>query len=416
VSEALSVERRFDSFSVNSFRWFFLASLFLYGAINSLLMVRGYLVFHLTGSFAALGTIALSVLIPAFFATLYGGVIADRMSKRLLIAVGLSVMGLFALWIGSMLVLDRLAFWHVMLSSAVHGGAFGLISAAWYSVTAEVVPQRMIMNAVSWTMGGQNITRLVMPAVFGYILSLTTIANAYFLMCALFFLAALLMLRVRLQSLDDMGNQEKQKRKSKPRGKHFQSFVEGITYTRSQPAVAALVLANMLLSGLSLPFLMLLPGYVKDVLQAGPEGLGLMVSFTSIGALVVTFFLTTMTAVRRGIWFLLAGMLMGLSLIAFVIVKLPWGMYPLLALMGAGLALRQSLAPSLCQAYVAMGYRGRVGSLISMQMTAGQIGTFLIGWLADISSVQMAFIVMGALLAACSAGFLLSSSPLRRMK
>lgn len=407
--EELSVAHRFASFGISGFRWFFLASLFLYGAINSLLVVRGYLVFELTHSFAALGSIALAILLPAFFATLYGGVIADRMSKRLLIAIGLGVMGLFALWIGAMLALGYLVFWHVLLSSAVHGGAFGLISAAWYSVASEVVPRPMIMNAVSWTMGGQNITRLMMPALFGYILSLTGIDIAYFLMSALFFLAALLMLRVKLQPPDNASDSHREK------GKQLKAFIEGIRYTRSQPAIANLALANIALAALSLPFLMLLPGYVKNVLQVGPDELGLMVSFTSVGALVATFFLTTMTAVRRGALFLLSGVVIGLALMVFVNVSF-WGLYVLLALIGAGLATRQSLAPSLCQTYVDPAYRGRVGSLISMQMTAGQVGTFAIGWLADISSAQSAFAVMGGLLAVVSLVFLLAAGPLRGLQ
>jgi hypothetical protein len=42
--------RTFDSLSEQSFRWLFIASLGIFGATNSLILVRGYLVFELTGS------------------------------------------------------------------------------------------------------------------------------------------------------------------------------------------------------------------------------------------------------------------------------------------------------------------------------------------------------------------------------
>jgi hypothetical protein len=70
--------RTFDSLSDDGFRWFFIASLAVFGATNSLIFVRGYLVFEITGSYAALGGLGLAGVVPGIFATLYGGVIADR--------------------------------------------------------------------------------------------------------------------------------------------------------------------------------------------------------------------------------------------------------------------------------------------------------------------------------------------------
>ena len=47
--------------------------------------MRGCRVFHLTGSFAALGTMALASAIPSLLASPVGGAIGDRATKKTVI-------------------------------------------------------------------------------------------------------------------------------------------------------------------------------------------------------------------------------------------------------------------------------------------------------------------------------------------
>ena len=84
-------------------------------------------------------------------------------------------------------------------------------------------------------------------------------------------------------------------------------------------------------------------------------------------------------------------------------------------LSGAGLALRNSLAHTLCQTYVADAYRGRVTSLLALQMTAAQAGTFLVGLAAAWLGPRWALAGMGLVLAAVSLGALALLAPLRRL-
>ena len=402
---------RFSSFKVPGFSHFFLASLFLYGGINSLLVVRGYLVFNLTGSYTDLGTLALATLVPSFFSTLYGGVIADRLPKTLFIGGGLIVMGLFALWLALLIYWQVIALWHVMVSSVVHGFVFGLISAAWYSIVPEVVPRHLIMNAVSINMGGQNITRLIVPALCGFLLGITGTDTVHLLMGLLFIIAGLLMFKVPVQQIKDKSDAAPKENKSP-----HSSFIEGLQYTRANPAIAALVMANILISALSLPFLLVLPGYVKGVLGQGPEVLGIIVSITSIGALAASVFMSTMRPKHRGNLFMVASLLMGFAFFGFANAKPLWLVYIMVLFIGLGMAIRQSLVATLCQTYVDEDYRGRVSSLLSLQMTAGQLGTFIVGWCSEEISAPAAFMGMGLLLAAVSFLFLLFAGSLRKMQ
>ncbi len=48
-------------------------------------LVRGVLAYEITGSFTALGFMALATSVPGFLATPLGGVIADRVPKKTVI-------------------------------------------------------------------------------------------------------------------------------------------------------------------------------------------------------------------------------------------------------------------------------------------------------------------------------------------
>ena len=91
-TEAHEGRKTFDSLSDDAFRWFFIDSLAVFGATNSLILVRGYLVFEMTGSYAALGGLGLAGVVPGVLAALYGGVIADRWPKFRVVQVGQSLM------------------------------------------------------------------------------------------------------------------------------------------------------------------------------------------------------------------------------------------------------------------------------------------------------------------------------------
>ena len=65
--------RTFDSFSDPEFRWFYLALLGQMAAMNMQMLIRGYLVYDLTESFAALGVISLGSAVPMLTLSVFGG-------------------------------------------------------------------------------------------------------------------------------------------------------------------------------------------------------------------------------------------------------------------------------------------------------------------------------------------------------
>ena len=193
----------FDSLSADGFRWFFIASLAVFGATNSLILVRGFLVFEITGSYAALGGLGLAGRRSRGPGHLYGGVIADRWPKFRVVQIGQSLMAGFAFAVGALLYLDRLEFWHLLVSTFAQGGIFGMLAPSWQSIIPEIVGPQRLMNAAALNMGGMNVVRLVMPAACGFALGVTETEYVYFAIGAMFVAATLALARAHRVAADE---------------------------------------------------------------------------------------------------------------------------------------------------------------------------------------------------------------------
>jgi MFS family permease len=409
--------KTFDSLSDDGFRWFFIASLAVFGATNSLILVRGYLVFEMTGSYAALGGLGLAGVVPGVLATLYGGVIADRWPKFRVVQVGQSLMAGFAFGVGTLLYFDRLEFWHLLVSTFAQGGIFGLLAPSWQSIIPEIVGPQRLMNAAALNMGGMNVVRLVMPAACGFALGVTETEYVYWAISAMFVAATLALSRAdRLTEGARRATHSPDAVDSPPQKRPLAALIEGWRYVASRPAVWMLLVSNLVFTFLSMPFMHLLPGFVKQVLGGGPEVLGSMMSIVSLGALACTLRIASMRARNRGRTVLLGNAALGIVIIAFALADSVWLSFPLLLLIGAGQALRNSLSNVLSQTYVDDAFRGRVMSLVSMQMNAAQLGTFAIGLASEALGARVAFAGMGAGLLIMSAWFTISFAAMRRLQ
>lgn len=387
--------------------------------------MRGYLVFELTGSYAALGSLGLAAVVPGILATLYGGVLADRFPKFRVVQIGQSLMACFAAGVGALLYLDRLEFWHLLVATFFQGGIFGMLAPSWQSIIPEIVGPQRLMNAAALNMGGMNVVRLVMPAACGFALGVTETEYVYAAISAMFLLAVAALARAHgktapsgLRSEDAVlfeGAQQRPGEMPAPLGP-IAATLEGWRYVVRHPVIWMLLVSNVVFTFFSMPFMHLLPGFVKQVLGGGPEMLGGMMSVVSLGALSSTLFIASMRARRRGRTVLLGNALLGLVLVGFAFSGSLWLTFPLLLAIGVGQSLRNSLSNVLSQTYVDDAYRGRVMSLVSMQMNAAQLGTFAIGVASEAFGARWAFAGMGAALVLMSTAFTLAFVPMRRLE
>src|SRR5437867_7662590 len=117
--------RTFSALEDPYFRLLYFGNILQFGSMQMQQLVRGWLVFQLTGSFAALGLMSLANAIPGLIIAPFGGAIADRVPKKTVIqtcqlynVVNAAALALLAAgFLGT-----HLEFWHLFLSGFIQGG------------------------------------------------------------------------------------------------------------------------------------------------------------------------------------------------------------------------------------------------------------------------------------------------------
>jgi MFS family permease len=155
-----------------------------------------------------------------------------------------------------------------------------------------------------------------------------------------------------------------------------------------------LLVVHLFIVVFSMPYQRLLPGFVADVLASTEEEtalrLGLLLTLTGIGALFGSLFVASIPSRRRGQLLLLGTVVMGASLLAFSVSTVFWASAAIAVALGVGQASRQALSTVLIQSHVSNEYRGRISSVMMMEMGLTSFGTFGFGILASVVGIEVA--------------------------
>ena len=388
--------RTFSSLSDSNFRLLYIGNVLQFGSMQMQLLVRGYLVFQLTGSFAALGSIALANAIPGLLLAPLGGVVADRAPKKTVIqlaqafnavnAAGLAILaaGLFGF---------HLAFWHLFLSAVLQGGVNSLMMPSRQSIISDLVPHERLMNAVAINTSGQNVMQLIGPGLGGALITFWDASAVFWLMALMDGRAVTFTMRIPAHPLYAFAADRTTTPTTPGRRRGAGSFTElvnGMKYVGQDRIVRYLILVNFLIVLVAMPYTMLLPGFVHEVLGKGAGAQGLLMMVSGIGAVAGSLLVASLSPHGRGRMMIAWGALLGIGLTAFAISTNVWITLPIMLVIGAGQAGRMSMGQILIQSYSAPEFRGRAMSVWMMQFYLVQFGTFFVGLLAEFVGPQLA--------------------------
>ncbi len=155
--------RTFDSLRSAPFRWYFISMMGVFGAMNMQMVVRGAIVFQLTGQYTKLGEISLANALPGLVLSLPGGVVADRLPKKLVQQVGNGLNAANTLALAFLILSGSLTYNWLLVNAVVQGVIQGLMMPARQSMIPDIVYPRYVMNAVALNNVGMNISRMFMP-------------------------------------------------------------------------------------------------------------------------------------------------------------------------------------------------------------------------------------------------------------
>jgi MFS family permease len=239
-------------------------------------MAQIWVVTSLTDKAVTLGMVNLASGIPMLLLTMVGGKFADRHDKRIILLIAQVVQIILAMAIGYLVAKGQVQIWHILTAAVVLGisNAFEMPAAS--AMVPELVDKRDIATAVAIDRSIFHATRLIGPSVGGFLIGFWGASSAFFIN-ALSFVAliiALLSIPKKLPHTEE----EKQKRSG--------SMKDGFKHVRSDKPTWAMLLLGCIATFFVAPVLIvMMPLYAREVLHAGPDQFGLLMSISSIGSL-----------------------------------------------------------------------------------------------------------------------------------
>ncbi|MDQ4502599.1 MFS transporter [Sinomonas sp. ASV322] len=395
VSEKLPWKHTFISLRVHNFRLFAISHLIAVIAVWMQRISQDWLVLQLSGSVAAVGiTVALQFL-PVLVLGPWGGLMADRFSKRRLLQLCQASAGLCAAALGTLALTHSLEVWHVYVVAVILGLVTVLDQPSRQVFVNELVGPDYLRNAISVNSTTFQLGGLIGPAIAGALLSAVGGGWAFVVnACACFATVGMLsMLRVRELFT------------APPTPKSKGMLREAVRYAWAKPTIRwPWVLAGVVaVFALSLP--VLLAAYADHVFSIGAGGYGLLNTLVALGSLAGAIASARRRRLRLATVVAGAGAYGALLAAAAFVPSLPvFG--ALMALAGFGALTFLTSANQLVQTSANMGIRGRVMSLYTMVLMGGQaLGGPMLGGLAETWGAQWA-LFLGGVLPAVAAGVL----------
>lgn len=376
--------------------------LFLMAAIQMQMIAQGYLVYELTGSPALLGLVNSGFALPMLVLALFGGALADRLDR--IIQFGQLGFLLTALAIAITVLTGSITWYHLLAASLVMGAVFSFIGPARQAMIPTLVQPQHLTNALALNSAGMSAMTLLAPVFAGVLYALIGPAGVYFVLAGLVAIATLVTILLPKTEL----------RPVEVSTKIIADIKAGLVYIKQSPMVRILLFIGLITALLAMPFRFLMPVFVVEVYDKGPESMGLLVSLMGAGALVGSLFMAQVGRWKRGLLLMGTTILTGVALL--LVAALPFYIVALVLMLALGLgdACRRTLNQALIMEVTEAEYRGRVMSVYMLNFALMPLGVLPAGIAAQYLGVQTAIGILAVLLLAISAIILVTQKDLRR--
>ena len=385
----------FSALEVANFRWLWVGSLGSSFAMNMQIIARGWLVYELTSSALDLAWVTLSFMLPSVIFSLYGGVLADRLPKRRVIAWAQALNCVATLVMATIIFSGNVKFWDFIWFGFFNGTVLALSMPARQAFVPEIIPERLIFTAMALNTTGWNLSRIIGPAFAGLLIawlaggdktSTYGVGIVYVVIASLYLFSALTVLKV-----DRPGKTQRNRD-----GDSWSDMREGLRYVLEHPPVFALIVLSILPFLFGMPLNTLLPAFNQDVLQGHADDLGYLISAMGGGAIIGSLLMATMGDMRnKGFWLIVSCLGWGLVTAAFGAFDAQGAALVLIAVIGLLSSWNMSLNRGMLQMQVEDHMRGRIMSIDMMSHGLMPLGVFPISLIAEYYGVGAALVTSG---------------------
>jgi MFS family permease len=391
---AAALRRSFSSLQIPNYRRYFAGQIVSLSGNWMQMVAEMWLVLELTGSGVAVGVTSALQFLPILVFGAWGGVIADRFSKRSLLIVTQTAMAAPAVALWALTAAGVVEPWMVFALVFVRGAVNSIDNPTRQSFVIEMVGADQVVNAVGLNSVLIHSARILGPAGAGVLIATVGVAPCFLVNAATF--AAMI---VALRGMDP-------EHLTPPAPEHERGggVREALAYVRGEPSLLIPMAMMAVVGMLSFNFQVLLPllgRFTYDGGAAAYTALAVAMAIGSVaGALAtgargrVSERLLVAAALGFGAFALLAAAAPALPLA--MIALAPLGFASVTFAAGVNSTLQLGASPAM---------RGRVMALYSVVFLGSTpIGGPIVGLLAEVAGPRAGLVLAGVAALTAAAG------------
>jgi MFS family permease len=338
-------------------------------------VAQDWLVLELSGgSGIAVGITTALQFLPMLVLSAYGGVIADRFDKRLILKITQGWLAVCAAALGVLAITGAAVTWHVYLLALLFGVGTAFDNPARQSFVSELVGPRRLPNAIALNSATFHAARIVGPAAAGFVIAWfgtgwAILSNA---ITYLAFIAALLLLDAATLRIGPVAERAKRQ------------IRDAIGYVIGQRDILLVLCVVFCVGTFGMNFQLTSALMAQQEFGLGPEQYGLLGTVMAVGSLAGALLAARRVAAPRPRFIVIMA-------IAFGMIEMVAGLMPtyatfaaVLPLLGLSVLLTLTAANASIQLNVDPALRGRVLALYATVLMGGTpVGAPIIGWVGQ---------------------------------
>ena len=374
------------------------------------IIARGWLILDMTDSEFLVTAINAVAMLPMLVFSLFGGVIADRVHRRLVLITSDGFSLVIIMVLAVLVVTDVIQVWQVFFLTILHGTVAALGMPARAATVSNLVSQQELASGVAMFTTIFSASQMVGPALAGYLISAFGMGLPFVAACISLSIAVALLLNLKIPTAEPRAQAARQ-------GSVKGNIIDGLGYVRHHSILIGLMLMGLAITVFAMPYQTMLPIFARDILEVGPSGLGWLGAMGGVGAIVGSVTVASFSNPRQMRFLMLTGgVSLGVFIVLFAISTIYLLSLTLALLVGFLFQIFMTSNFTLVQVISPDYVRGRVLSIRMIAMGIGPVGMVLLGTGAEIFGPAQATAVMGAIAVVLVLGILIAMPSLRKVQ
>lgn len=373
-----------------NFALFWFSLVFSHSGTWMQLTIVGWLVFDMTNSPAWLGVVGASRAAPMIVLPFFGGVIADRMDRRLLLWITQSGQALLSLTLALLVALDLVLVWHIIVVMCLGAVVEAVDQPTRQAIVPSLVPRIDLRKAIALHAVVFSGGALVGPAIAGLLAPAVGLATVLFINVASFVPVFIALPLLHLPRFEP--------RQHEP---ILKSVRDGLRFAFTRELIIVVILVSAVSSLFGRSYQLLAPVFAREVLITDITGLGWLASAPGLGAVLGAF------AIASARWLPANGRLAGFSVAGYLLALVGFAISNnfglsilLLVLVGLLNTVFSATVRTMLQLEAPEQYYGRVMSLNTITFIGlAPLGSLIIGSIAELAGIQLATLIGTAVVA-----------------